>query len=69
MTRAHWPGCPVNDGLAQCKCAELELEIVDRATRPSPAELIRQARAKGLISGVYQYDQVKYKRQSSPFTA
>lgn len=51
----HWPGCLAADG-GTCTCDALEAEQIARATRPTPAELIREAKAKGLISNAYNYE-------------
>lgn len=38
-----------------CDCGLLEEQLVMQASRPSPAELIRRGKAKGLINSVPSY--------------
>jgi hypothetical protein len=53
---AHEPSCSSLSG-GSCDCIVLEEAMIERASRPSPADLIRKAKAKGLITGVYNYAQ------------
>jgi len=58
MSASHLPGCPKYidpTTLAACTCADIEEEMVVRASRPSPADLIRAAKSRGLITGVQHY--------------
>jgi hypothetical protein len=52
----HYEDCPAAEGQGGiCTCEGIEDAIVAQASRPSPAELIRRAKAKGLIQPKQAY--------------
>ena len=56
MDTTHLAGCPKRvQPAAHCQCEAIEDALVARSARRSPAQLIRDAKAKGLIKGVVGY--------------
>lgn len=56
----HHPDCTVDP----CICEQLEDAMIEEASMPSPAELIRRARQRGLIKGSVVYDYGQFKNGS-----
>ena len=53
---AHLPGCPKRTHTdAHCQCEAIEDRMIQRASVPSPAELIRRAKQKGLLKPTQAY--------------
>jgi hypothetical protein len=54
----HERACPANSG-GHCECFAAEENLIARASRPSPAELIRRMKASGSLKGVHVYSNTK----------
>ena len=50
----HEPNCSYLTG-GQCDCIAAEEALIERASMPDPAELIRRAKARGLITKKQAY--------------
>ena len=52
----HYPTCPASsDAEADCRCNEIEDAQVAEASRPSAAEMIRRAKAAGILKPAVTY--------------
>lgn len=53
----HSTRCPQHDDpSAVCICEQLENAMIEKASFTSPADLLRAARAKGLLQGAAVFD-------------
>lgn len=53
---AHRSGCPKRtDPSGHCECDALDEAMIVQASRPSAAELVRRAKAQGLIKRAQPY--------------
>lgn len=52
----HYPTCPASsDAEADCRCNEIEDSQIAEASRPSAAEMIRRAKAAGILKPAVAY--------------
>ena len=56
MANKHYTACPAaGDALAACRCSEIEDAQIAAASRPSAAEMIRNARKAGVLKPQQAY--------------
>ena len=57
MAKSHYAACPAStDAAAPCRCTEIEDTQIAAASRPSAAEMIRRAKAQGILTSQHAYN-------------
>ena len=57
MAKSHYAACPTSTvATATCRCSEIEDAQIAAASRPSAAEMIRRAKAQGILTPQHAYN-------------
>lgn len=57
MAKEHYAACPTSTvATATCRCSEIEDAQIAAASRPSAAEMIRRAKAQGILAPQHAYN-------------